>query len=266
MSRRSLILRPLINCNYQVQLKALEIRNESSVRQAMFLEDTVSLENFLIWVERLKKDPHHEEYLVFDENNQSLPLGVLCLNEIDTFNKTANWAMYLTEKEQSRLGGILEWFLINYAFETLGLEKLNCQVLESNTAVIKLHHKYYFQDEGFLREHVRRKDQKLGAVCLGLTKHDWITRKDQFEIDHEALINRFEVKIEDVPTISNQLLRQVEEARESYNLSLSILLRLSLESRSQTKITLDEFMRVQQKVLDLEKELLALVSPISEHL
>ena len=160
----------------------------------------------------------------------------------------------------------MEWFLINYAFETLGLEKLNCQVLESNTAVIKLHHKYYFQDEGFLREHVCRKDQKLGAVCLGLTKHDWITRKDQFEIDHEALINRFEVKIEDVPTISNQLLRQVEEARESYNLSLSILLRLSLESRSQTKITLDEFMRVQQKVLDLEKELLALVSPISEHL
>ena len=73
MSRRSLILRPLINCNHQVQLKALEIRNESSVRQAMFLEDKVSLENFLIWVERLKKDPRHEEYLVFDENNYSLP-------------------------------------------------------------------------------------------------------------------------------------------------------------------------------------------------
>jgi len=265
MSRRSLILRPLINCNYQVQLKAFEIRNESSVRQAMFLEGEVSLESFLIWVERLKKDPRHEEYLVFDENNHSLPLGVLCINEIDCFNKTANWAIYLTEKEQSRLGGILEWFFINHAFDTLGLEKLNCQVLESNAAVIKLHHKYYFQDEGFLREHARRKEQKLGAVCLGLTKHDWIARKDQFEIDHEALINRFEVRIENAPTISNQLVRQVEEVRESYNISLSILLRLLLESQSQSKITLDEFMRVQQKALDLEKELLALVSPISEH-
>jgi UDP-4-amino-4,6-dideoxy-N-acetyl-beta-L-altrosamine N-acetyltransferase len=247
-----------------VQLKALEIRNESSVRQAMFLEDEVSLENFLIWVERLKKDPHHEEYLVFDENNHSLPLGVVCLNEINFFNKTANWAIYLTEKEQSRLGGILEWFLINHAFDILGLEKLNCQVLESNTAVIKLHHRYYFQDEGFLREQVRRKEQKVGVVCLGLTKYDWMTRKNQFKIDHEALINRFDVKIENVPTVSNQLLRQIEEARESYNISLSILLRLSLESRPQNKITLDEFMRVQQKVLDLEKELLALVSPIIE--
>jgi UDP-4-amino-4,6-dideoxy-N-acetyl-beta-L-altrosamine N-acetyltransferase len=243
-------------------MKALDIRNQEGVRNAMFNGNLVTIEQFLVWIERLKKDLCHREYLVFDSENLDDPLGVLCLNEIDQINKTTNWAIFLAQKEQSKLGAILEWFLINYVFDELQLEKLNCQVLEINESVLKLHKKFFFQQEGFLRDHVIRGQQKLGAYCLGLTKSDWAKYKHDFLQEHEKLRDRYDIQLQESYEPKNLMLKQIEDAREAYNLSLGMLLRLSLENRHHNKVTIADFLKVQEKALALEKELLAIVEPI----
>ena len=243
-------------------MKALAIRNEAEVRNAMFDSNEVSLENFLAWIERLRRDAFHLEYLVFNSEDIESPLGVLCVNEINQINKTANWAIFLTQHERSKIGAALEWFLINHIFDELHLEKLNCQVLETNQGVLKLHQKFHFQEEGYLRNHVVKNGEKFGAYCLELTKEDWLAFKPNFFQEHRKLIDRFDIHLQKSNQPQNSILKKIEDARESYNLSLGVLLRLSLESRSHDKLTIDDFLKIQQKALSLEKDLLSIVEPL----
>jgi hypothetical protein len=80
--------------------------------------------------------------------------------------------------------------------------------------------------------------------------------------EHEKLIDRYDIQLQESYEPKNLLLKQIEDAREAYNLSLGMLLRLSLENRHHNKVTIADFLKVQEKALALEKELLAIVEPI----
>ena len=50
-------------------------------------------------------------------------------------------------------------------------------MFSSNTAVISLHRKFGFQQEGCLRRHVVKNGQFLDVVVLGLLRSDWEASK-----------------------------------------------------------------------------------------
>ena len=86
--------------------------------------------------------------------------------------------------------------LINFVFDQLGLEKLNCEVIETNDSVVKLHKKFGFQEEGFRRENIVKNEQRIGVYFLGLTKSDWVVIKDTVLSQYGKVIDKFDIKIE----------------------------------------------------------------------
>jgi RimJ/RimL family protein N-acetyltransferase len=71
------------------------------------------------------------------------------------------------------LGSAVLVQMITYAFETLGLEKINGEVIEGNAASLAVHRKLLFRDEGLRRSQVRRESGRLSVHLLGLTREDW---------------------------------------------------------------------------------------------
>jgi RimJ/RimL family protein N-acetyltransferase len=67
----------------------------------------------------------------------------------------------------------MEALALEYAFFTLKLHKLQCEVLAFNELVIKLHKKFGFIVEGTLREQ-HKIDGEYGDIYrLGLLKAEW---------------------------------------------------------------------------------------------
>lgn len=98
------------------------------------------------------------------------------------------------------LGAALEFNLIDFVFNDLGLEKLNCEVIEKNEAVIKMHKNFGFAEERFRRENIIKNGARIGAFFLGLTKGDWIKERDSIKLRHQKLIENFNLEIEYEPS------------------------------------------------------------------
>ena len=190
---RAIELVPLVSLDTKLQMKVREIRNEENVRKWMYTGHTIGVDEHICWINRLMQDNKQIVFVVMDEGSN--PLGVVSVNAIDYFHKKSDWAYYLSETARGGLGSALEYSFINFIFNGLGMEKLNCEVIEGNDAVVKLHKKFLFQEEGFRRSNIIKDGVRIGVHFLGLTKDDWLNGQAMIQEKYNGVFAKFSVSI-----------------------------------------------------------------------
>ena len=166
---RALELRPIDQLTHAQQMQLLTMRNQPEVRNNMYTSHVISKDEHANWVQGLEGDESREFFGVFLDGEL---IGAISLNDISRANHRADWAFYLDANRQGGgIGSALEFKFLEYAFEKL--EKLNCEVLEFNEPVIKLHKKFGFKEEGVRRRHIERDGQYYDIVLLGITADEW---------------------------------------------------------------------------------------------
>lgn len=169
-------LRPLTALTEEQHLEVLAIRNEESVRSAMFTSHEIGREEHLAWVEKLADNRSVEMFALF--HNGALA-GSIGLTEFDRRNMRANWAYYLTERVRGQGVGIAgEYKFLDTVFSSIGLEKLNGEVLAFNVKVLALHQRFGFVEEGVRRKHIRRDGNWIDCVLIGLTSEEWLQGRE----------------------------------------------------------------------------------------
>jgi UDP-4-amino-4,6-dideoxy-N-acetyl-beta-L-altrosamine N-acetyltransferase len=187
------ILREITKCNDDQKNKVREVRNSESVKRFMYTDHTIGLAEHLAWIDSLRDDRRQIVFVVFWKNNVS---GVASINALDRIHKKSDWAYYLDDKARGGLGAALEFAFLNYAFDTLGLEKLNCEVIENNSAVVKLHLKFGFVEEGFRRSNIIKNGARIGVHFLGLLREDWVVKRVELGLSYKSIFDKFPVSIE----------------------------------------------------------------------
>jgi len=175
------------------QLLIRDIRNEESVRSVMYSDHLIGEEEHLKWIEHLKTDEYHIVFAIMESPYQ--PLGMVSVNNIDQFHLKCDWAYYLSPSERGGLGAAIEFYIIDYIFTQLHIEKLNCEVIESNSTVIKLHKKFAFQEEGFRKSNIIKSGHRIGVYFLGLTKEDWESEKKGIYDRYQSVFDKFSITI-----------------------------------------------------------------------
>ena len=191
-----ILLREITKCTDEQKKSVRKVRNQESVRKSMYTEHEIPLNEHLAWVERLQSDNRQIVFVVLVDEVVS---GVVSVNAIDRLNLKSDWAFYLDANVRGGLGAALEFGLINFVFQRVGLEKLNCEVIETNEAVVKLHKKFGFVEEGFRRENIIKNENRMGVFFLGLTRSDWEREKETVKNRYEKVINKFDLEIEYEP-------------------------------------------------------------------
>ena len=72
---------------------------------------------------------------------------------------------------------MVEYLVLSFVFERLGLNRLWCEVFLDNEAVWKTHEGFGFRREALLRDHVRKSGVFRDVVGLGMLKADWPAAK-----------------------------------------------------------------------------------------
>lgn len=187
------VLREINQCTSEQKVAVRDIRNQDSVRRSMYTDHEIGLDEHLKWVTRLKDDKKQIVFVVLVEEVVS---GVVSVNAIDRSHKKSDWAFYLSEKVRGGLGAALEFSLLDFVFNVLLLEKLNCEVIETNEAVVKMHKKFCFVEEGFRRENIEKEGGRVGVFFLGITKSDWLEGKSSVREKYQPVLNKFNITIE----------------------------------------------------------------------
>jgi len=246
----------LTSLDTESQLKVREIRNEENVRKWMYTDHVIGANEHLGWINRIKQDDRQIVFVVLNEENS--PLGIVSVNAIDRLHKKTDWAYFLTENARGGPGPALEYSFINFIFDTLGMDKLNCEVIEGNDAVVKLHKKFLFQEEGFIRSNILKNGIRIGTHLLGLTKEDWIAGKAGIQEKYKGVFEKFSVSIQWQPDEETAIhpIDQIEAARARNNLNWMSILRLALEKSPKTaKPVVAEIKRIDQEISALTDKL-----------
>lgn len=157
----------------------LQWRNLERVRCNMYNDHVISQEEHDAWFDRALVDTF-SSYLIF--LHEEMPIGFISYTNINKLHNRCYWAFYLGETEVPRgAGSAMEFFALDYAFFTLKIRKLCCEVFIFNHGVIKLHDKFGFAHEGKLVEHCAKNGKYEDIVCLAKFGIGWVDEREQLK-------------------------------------------------------------------------------------
>lgn len=253
-SSSTITLKLLHTCSLEQQLQIRAIRNQPSVRSFMYSDHEIGLNEHLAWIKKVKADNKQIIFIVLNGLHESI--GLVSINGLDINNKKADWAYYLNQNSRGGLGAALEYQILEYVFNKTMLEKLNCEVIETNQAVIKLHKKFNFIEEGFRNENIIKNGKRVGVFFLGLTKSAWKENRVLIFNKHRTVFEKYQIQFDIRVNEEEDPLTQIENARAKNNINWMALLRLSVEHNPNiAKPIISEILRLDREISNLTEKL-----------
>jgi len=169
---------PVVNLGRKLQLQVLKIRNEKHIREWLFTQEEIIIEDHFNWIEKIKNDQSQVNLVIVNDKMQ--PLGSVNLKKIDMKNKNAELGFYMSlNNNEKGLMTISLSTILNYSFDVIGIEKIYSEVFEGNSKSINIHKRLAFIEEGFLRSHTIKDGVRIGVHLFGLMKDEWQRRRDE---------------------------------------------------------------------------------------
>jgi diamine N-acetyltransferase len=171
------VLRPLVKADIENRVRWF---NDPDVRKTLIISEQFELEKTIRWFEKIRDDDSRVEFVI--ETAEKTPVGVTGLAGIDSVHKTAEIYIVIGQKEFWGKGVMLEAesLLIEWAFNSLGLEKIWAQTRPDNIASLITMKKIGFQIEGTLRNEKIVNGKRATVLHLGLLRDDFkLVRKQK---------------------------------------------------------------------------------------
>lgn len=162
-------------------------RQQPAVARFMFSQKPISWADHLRWLDALARDSSRKHWVIAFNG---LPIGSAYLTEIDTEHSRAMSGLYVAQEDfRGRgVGAAAEYLMLVYAFQSLGLEKVSCEITTGNDASLRMHTRMGFVQEGLFRRHVRLGGEWSDVQRLALLREKWLQTRSMLQNELEPLI------------------------------------------------------------------------------
>lgn len=145
--------------------------NDSRNNEFLHYNIPLDIENTRKWFNNIKNNSNRYD-MIIEYNN--IPVGVIGIINIE--KKKGEYYITLGENDYKRKGISYEAtkLILNYAFKTLGLEKIWLCVDEENIAARKLYEKVGFIQEGLLRKDIYFNGKMINRCMYGILRDEWV--------------------------------------------------------------------------------------------
>ncbi len=137
----------------------------------------VSIDALKKWLENFSFNDINQRFII--DTQEHGPIGTANLVSINWKDRNAFHGMLIGDKKFRGCGYGTDTVLtiMRYAFEELGLERLDTTIIEYNTASLKLYTKCGWAEEGRKENAFFRQNRYWNNVILGITRHNWVQLK-----------------------------------------------------------------------------------------
>jgi len=146
----------------------LQWRNDDKIRHFMFNSDVIALADHQAWFQRTVKD-ESKHLLIFEKNKFSVGFAQLSVLK----GGVAEWGFYVDPSSPRGTGQQMALNVLQYSFESLNLHKISARVIDFNQRSLHLHNKFFFTEEGVLRDEHYDGVKYHNVICFGLLKNEW---------------------------------------------------------------------------------------------
>jgi UDP-4-amino-4,6-dideoxy-N-acetyl-beta-L-altrosamine N-acetyltransferase len=174
-------------------MRLRDIRNQVSVRNAMFTTHEISIDEHRSWLTSLEKESNKVVLIVLVDGEVSGSLSlVLRVNSRDDHS----WAFYLDEKVRGGLGAAIEFFTLDLVFSGLMSNRLICEVLSNNTSVLSLHSKFGFEEVSRQSLAGSLNKQEREVSLLALEKNNWLESRTNLLTKYASILSKFSIEMD----------------------------------------------------------------------
>lgn len=156
-------------------------RMRPEITRFMYTDPQLTIEDQRRWFQSVSRSERDRVWII-ELLDGERAVGLLSLSDIDHAQRRCAWAYYIGD-EQVRGAGLAKSLELNvyaHVFETLGMNKLWCEVLSFNDRVVALHEKFGSKVEGVLRQHIFKDGQYHDVVRMGILRSEWESLRERF--------------------------------------------------------------------------------------
>lgn len=131
------------------------------------------------WIESYQNSDTMMRWMI--ELKNGITLGMIMLKNIDWKNRVAEMSIKTNPYEKNRLAGDTKdasYAVIQYAFEELGLHRIDSLLLKYNTFSAKLNESLGFQLEGIQRSKIFKNGKWNDVCCYGFLAENYVHYND----------------------------------------------------------------------------------------
>lgn len=165
----------ILNLGDQYKNNLREWRNQDFVRQKMFNDKIISLDEHIRFLECLKENESKKIFVCFCNME---PFAILQYDVCA--DNSMEFGYYLINKKwiDGGFGIVLEYAILNYGFYKLKVDKIFCRTLKINTKIIALHKKFGFQSEN---KKILLNDEYKDICYQTILIENWKEKKESIE-------------------------------------------------------------------------------------
>ncbi len=148
--------------------------NDPEVLRTVARHRPINLQEEEAWLERTQGSEHDLGLGIVPRATDQL-VGVTGLHQMDFKNRHAAFGIIIGDKENWGKGYGTEatGLLIQYAFDTLNLNRVWLHVYEFNERGIRAYEKVGFRREGLLRQDCYREGRYWNTIVMGILREEW---------------------------------------------------------------------------------------------
>ncbi|WP_312311713.1 GNAT family N-acetyltransferase [Empedobacter brevis] len=159
--------------------------NDPRINQTMFFDLPASIINTENWYNNNRGNSKRIDFSFVNNEDEIIAMGGF--TDINSLHKNAEFYVMVNPEMQGRgIGKQVSFWMYNYAFSILDLNKIFLYTNDDNIAAFSIYEKAGFQLEGVLRNHKWKNNKFQNRRFYGLLKSEW-KNLEWKEILHDEL-------------------------------------------------------------------------------
>jgi len=148
--------------------------NDPEVNQYLLIYFPLTEKKEKEWFDKLANDPN--EIVLGIETLEGKLIGTMGLHRLNSKDQTAATGALIGEKEywSKGYGTDAKMALLNYAFNTLNLRKINSSVYAYNKRSLQYNLKCGYKIEGVRKKQIFRNGKYHDEIIIAVFKEDWL--------------------------------------------------------------------------------------------
>ncbi len=154
--------------------KIVRWRNAPSVVEHFIYRTPLTAADHLNWLHNRVQTGEVAQFIITDEETGE-DVGSVYLRDIDLTNQKCEYGIFIGEEScrGKGIGTAAAKLALQYAFETLGMNRVFLRVFADNPRAIKSYEKAGFRCEGTFRDDVIIDGKAYDMVFMGILKREW---------------------------------------------------------------------------------------------
>lgn len=157
-------------------VKTLAWHNDSEIR-ALYLGHPfpINKETEEQWYSKILTSNIPTSVFGIEHEEDNVLIGITVLKNINLINRSAEFAMYIGDKNYRGKGfsKLATKETLRFGFDQLNLNRISLNVLENNKKAIGLYEKLGFKKEGVLRESIYKQGKRYNEYIFSLLKNEF---------------------------------------------------------------------------------------------